>query len=84
MVANLSISIKELHAKTGAQVRRVNKSRSPITVTDRGKPIAVLIAPNFIAANPRHRTLLPEYAKLLSRSLSNDVLDDLDAIRGDR
>ena len=84
MSVGLSISIKELHAKTGAQVRRVSKSRNPITVTDRGKPIAVLISTEFLSTAPRRRTLLPAYAKLLSKPLSHDVLDDLDAVRGDR
>ena len=84
MIATSSISIKELHAKTGQQVRRVNKSRTPITVTDRGKPIAFLIATNLFQSKARRRILLPDYAAFLSKSLSNDVLDDLDAIRGDR
>jgi antitoxin (DNA-binding transcriptional repressor) of toxin-antitoxin stability system len=35
-----SITLKELHAKTGAHIRRA--ARSPIHVTDRGAPIAVI------------------------------------------
>lgn len=40
-----TITIKELHAKTGEEVRKAGKSRKPVAVTDRGKLIAVLTAP---------------------------------------
>lgn len=79
-----SITIKELHAKTGEQVRKAGRSRVPIEVTDRGKLVAVLAAPHLLQSGCRKRVLLPEYARLLSRKISNDVLEDLDAIRGDR
>lgn len=35
-----TITIKQLHAKTGSLVRRA--ARSPVQVTDRGQPIAVI------------------------------------------
>lgn len=79
-----TITIKQLHAKTGEEVRKAGKSRSPVAVTDRGKLVALLSAPHFYRATSRRRTLLPAYAALLAKSRSRDVLDDLDAVRGDR
>jgi hypothetical protein len=43
-----------------------------------------LANPSLIKATPRRRTILPEYAAMMARNQSNDVLDDLDAVRGDR
>jgi prevent-host-death family protein len=80
----LSISIKQLHQTTGEHVRRAAKAKSPIEVTDRGKPIAFLASPDLLITKRRQRTLVPEYKALLSRKSSRDVLDDLNAIRGDR
>jgi prevent-host-death family protein len=79
-----SISIKQLHQTTGEQVRLAARSRSPIEVTDRGKPVAVLASPALLAPMRRRRTLLADYEALLSRKPSGSVLDDLDAVRGDR
>jgi prevent-host-death family protein len=79
-----SITIKELHTKTGEYVRRAGRSRVPIYVTDRGKLVAVLVSPAMLPERRRHRTLIPEYAALLARSRSADVLEDLNAIRSDR
>ncbi len=77
-----SITIKELHARTGPHVRRAAKT--PVKVTDRGKLVAVLAGPHLLAPRRRQRALLPEYAALLGRAPSNDVLADLDAVRGER
>jgi len=79
-----AITIKELHAKTGDLVRKAGKSRSPVAVTDHGKLVAVLAAPHLYRATARRRTLLPEYAALLSKPGADDVLEDLDAVRGER
>jgi antitoxin (DNA-binding transcriptional repressor) of toxin-antitoxin stability system len=79
-----SISIKQLHQTTGEHVRLAARSRSPIEVTDRGKPIAVLARPALLAPKSRRRRLLAEYKALLSRKTSGKVLDDLDAVRGGR
>ena len=40
----------------------------------------------FLANEPilARRTLLPEYARLLRKAPSHDVLDDLNAVRGNR
>jgi antitoxin (DNA-binding transcriptional repressor) of toxin-antitoxin stability system len=79
-----SITIKQLHAKTGEEVRRAGRSRDPLVITDRGKVVALLVAPQLLPPRRRQRTLLPEYAKLLAKPWKGDVLADLDAIRGGR
>jgi prevent-host-death family protein len=79
-----SISIKQLHQTTGDQVRRAARSQTPITITDRGKPIAVLAKPALLAGKPRRRTLLAEYKALLGRESKGSVLDDVSAVRDDR
>lgn len=80
----VTITIKDLHAKTGEEVRKAGNSRNPIAVTDRGKLVALLAAPHLYRAKPRRRTLLPEYAAFLSKFGADDVLEDLEAVRGDR
>jgi len=47
MVKKSSITIKELHARTGEYVRRAGRSRTPLAVTDRGKVVAALVPPNL-------------------------------------
>ena len=79
-----SITIKELHARTGEYVRQAGRGRTPLPVTDRGKVVAALVPPNLFPPGRRRRTVLPEYAAFLARRQSNDVLRDLDAVRGDR
>lgn len=79
-----TITIKELHAKTGEEVRKAGKSRKPVAVTDHGKLVAVLAAPHLYRSSARHRTLLPEYAALLAKPKGDDVLEDLAAVRGER
>ena len=78
------ISIKQLHQSTGEQVRRAAKATAPIEVTDRGKPVAVLANPALLRPRRRQRTLLPEYRALLSRKGQGSVVEDLEAVRGDR
>ncbi len=80
----VSISIKQLHQTTGEHVRQAARSKHPIEVTDRGKPVAVLASPGLLLPKRRRRTILPEYAALVSRKTKGNVLDDLDAVRGDR
>jgi len=84
MANGTTITIKELHAKTGEEVRKAGKSRKPTAVTDHGKLVAVLAAPHLYRSTARRRTLLPEYAALLSKAGTGSVLEDLDAVRGDR
>jgi prevent-host-death family protein len=80
----LSISIKELHQTTGECVRRAGASRSPVIVTDHGKPVAVLASPSLLKPKRRKRALLPEYKALMAKTPGNDLMDDLNAVRGDR
>ena len=79
-----SITIKELHATPGELVRRAGASRSPVIVTDRGEAVALLANLSLLKPVRRQRTILPGYAAMMARVESNDVLDDLDAVRGDR
>lgn len=79
-----SITIKELHATTGEHVRRAGAGRTPVLVTDRGQPVAVLANPNLLAKRRRRRTLLPAFAAMMTRRSGDDLQEDLDAIRGDR
>lgn len=76
-----TISIKELHDRTGHWVRRVSEERE-VVVTERGQPIARLLP-----AIPRAKTnpflgrrLLPGVAPLLERRLggpgSTEVISD--------
>jgi antitoxin (DNA-binding transcriptional repressor) of toxin-antitoxin stability system len=60
-----AISIRELHERTGAWVRKAVELGA-ITVTDRGKPVVRLEAvPEVKAVNPfRARRLRPGYARL--------------------
>jgi hypothetical protein len=79
-----SITIKELHATTGKLVRNAGKSRSPLVITDRGQAVAVLASLSLLKPRHRKRTLLPEYEALMAGKPGNDMLDDLNAVRGDR
>lgn len=60
-----TISIRELHERTGAWVRKAVEV-GPITVTERGKPLVRLEpVPDVRSANPfRVRRLRPGYARL--------------------
>ncbi len=80
----MAITIKELHQMTGAHVRRAGAARSPVLVTDHGTPVAVLANPSLLKPKRRRRTLLPEYEVLMAQKPGNDLLSDLDAVRGDR
>lgn len=78
------ITIKQLHAKTGEQVRLAAASRTPVVVTDQGEPVAVLANPALLKKQRRKRVLLADFVRLMERTPSADVADDLDAVRGDR
>ncbi len=76
-----TISIKELHGRTGHWLRRVNEEREVI-VTERGRPIARLLpALEPAKTNPfLRRRLLPGVAPLLERPLggpsSTEIISD--------
>jgi antitoxin (DNA-binding transcriptional repressor) of toxin-antitoxin stability system len=81
----VTLTIKQLHAATGRLVRNAARSRTPTVITDRGQPVALLVAPGSIATPARRpRQILPEYAALIRQDPSTPLIDDLDAVRGDR
>jgi prevent-host-death family protein len=79
-----TLTIKQLHAKTGDHVRRAGSSWIPLVITDRGKPVAVLAHPSLLTVRKRERTLLPEYEAMMAGPLGNGLQAALDEIRGDR
>ena len=70
------ISIRELHERTGAVVREAAAAGYAVVVTDRGRPVATL-AP-YVERHERrsfrHRTLLPEFASLTRRTVSDSAV----------
>jgi antitoxin (DNA-binding transcriptional repressor) of toxin-antitoxin stability system len=81
----VTLTIKQLHAATGQLVRTAARSRTPTVITDRGQPVAILAAPGSLAPRPRRpRQILPEYAALMNQAPVEALVDDLDALRGDR
>ncbi|MCE0521478.1 MAG: type II toxin-antitoxin system Phd/YefM family antitoxin [Methylacidiphilales bacterium] len=78
------ITIKELHQTTGECVRRAGASRSPVVVTDHGKPVAVLTGPSLLKPRRRKRVLLPEFKALMAKAVETRSINHLDAVRGDR
>jgi prevent-host-death family protein len=79
-----SVTLKQLHATTGEIVRRAGTGRSPVVVTDRGQPIAVLTNPKLLPRSRRRRVLSPEFEALMRRPPGTDLAQDLDALRGER
>ena len=80
-----AITIRELHEKTGQLVRQAGSGRTPVEVTDRGKVVAVLSAPGSVARKRPKPVLLAEYRNVIAQmSESNDILDALDQVRGER
>lgn len=85
MAIKASVSIRELHEKTGEWVRRAGHSRTPVPVTDRGKVVAVLAAPDSVARKRPKPVLLAQYVDVIAQmSASNDILEALDEVRGER
>lgn len=79
-----SITIKQLHATTGEHVRRIGAMRTPVLVTDRGQPVAVLGSPSLLKPKRRQRTLLPEYVAMMEETPGDTLQTALDEIRGAR
>jgi prevent-host-death family protein len=78
-----SVSIRELHEKTGEWVR-LAEAHEQIIITDRGRPVASL-APYREPAKRnrfRSRTILPAYAKF--RGKLSGGTDSSAIISGDR
>ena len=72
-----TISIRELHERTGAWVRKAVELGA-ITVTERGKPLVRLEAIPAVPANPfRERRFRPGYARVrgkLGRGTDSTVI----------
>lgn len=80
-----TVSIRELHEKTGALIREA-KRLGGLIVTDRGTPVA-RIEP--VESNPpvnpfRHRRLLPEYERLLHSGRLGKGTDSTQIVSEDR
>ncbi|RRJ94306.1 hypothetical protein Ga0100231_007975 [Opitutaceae bacterium TAV4] len=84
-----TVPLTELYAKTGEHVRLAGKTKTPMSITDRERLVAVSPPPAPASSVPekRHqRVILPEYAALLGKAANapgNNVLDDLDAVRSE-
>ena len=74
MTSNRRVSIRELHARTGALVREAATAGHAVVVTDRGRPVATL-AP-YVERDERRsfrdRLLLSEFVAL-QRRIEGDV-----------
>jgi len=81
-----TISIKELHDKTGHWLRRV-KAEGELVVTERGNPVARMLPPaRGSAGNPfAKRKLLRGVASLIARPLGGpDSADIISEMRNGR
>jgi prevent-host-death family protein len=81
-----TISIRELHDKTGKWVRRADEEQE-IVVTDRGRPVAVLhpcIAPDGTKRTWKNRPLHPAYATSLKAGRFDSTTDSTEAISEER
>lgn len=81
-----TLTIKQLHAATGRLVRKAALSRTPTMITDRGQPVALLVAPDRLLppVARRPRQILPEYAALMRQPPGAPLADDLNILRDDR
>lgn len=76
-----TISLKELHDRTGHWLRQVSGT-GEIVITERGRPIARLVAPSKASsANPfLERKLVPGFDAIRDRPLggpdSNDIISE--------
>jgi len=79
-----TITIRELHAKTGDWVRRAAK-HGEILVTDRGQPVAKIVPEQTPPKQPyfANRKLLPEFEAFEKRSVGRRFTVDR-AISEDR
>jgi antitoxin (DNA-binding transcriptional repressor) of toxin-antitoxin stability system len=69
---------------TGETIRRAGRARTPIVVTDRGEPVAVLANLSVLKQRRRKRILSSDFERLMAGPIVDDSAADLDAVRGDR
>ena len=95
MPAAITISIRDLHARTGHFVRKA--AEMPVIVTDNGKPVAEIKKTGKSLGRKRakgsywdNRKLLPEFKKLMESGAlrpkpgDKSIDEILDEIRADR
>ena len=77
-----SVSIRELHTRTGHIVRRA-AAQGKVIVTERGVPVAELHPYVAMSAAERwkRRRILPEYAKIMNRPMCTDITAAISADR---
>jgi prevent-host-death family protein len=81
----MSVSIKELHEKTGELVRQAASAKHPVQVTDRGKVIAIIGSPKLLNSVKRpKRELPPEFLAFIKTLPRGDLQAEMDAFKGDR
>ncbi len=77
------ISIRDLHARTGAMVREAAAGVYAFVVTDHGRPVATITP--FVGSEPRRsfrdRRILPAFAKIEQRGLTSDSSEGISADR---
>jgi prevent-host-death family protein len=80
-----TVSIRELHARTGHFVRAASK-RGHVVVTDRGVPVAELHPCRVENAADRwkRRRILPEYARIMNQPMGGDSTQGISADRSAR
>jgi antitoxin (DNA-binding transcriptional repressor) of toxin-antitoxin stability system len=80
-----TISLRELHHRTGALVRQA-ATHGALVVTDRGVPVAELRPYRAPSAKGRwaRRRLLPEYARIMNRPVPGDITESISADRDAR
>lgn len=70
-MVTIDIPVRELHARTGHYIRKVNENLR-IVVTDRGRPVAeiqILDKGEVARRKWRDRVLLPEFKKVMKKRI---------------
>ena len=80
-----TISIRELHEKTGEWIRRADK-HGEIRVTDRGKTVARILPQSDQSERPyfSHRKISPALGKLMSQGKLRGGTDSTQSVSEER
>jgi hypothetical protein len=84
MPSRVAVTIKELHDDTTALVHYAAALGGPVSITDRGREIAVLANRSLLRPKNRIRVVLPEYEALMTIPPGNYTEAALDEMRGSR